>query len=112
MVAKHVRLMIEWFVPLGQARPLTMALHSIAAETRTIHGCAGCSVSTDMAERGKVRYTEAWQTEDDLRQRMQSETFSQLIMLIEDSTQAPRIEFTLLHETRGFDFVAEVRAAS
>ena len=104
--------MIEWFVPLGQARPLTMALHSIAAETRTIHGCAGCSVSTDMAERGKVRYTEAWQTEDDLRQRMQSETFSQLIMLIEDSTQPPRIEFTLLHETRGFDFVAEVRTAA
>jgi quinol monooxygenase YgiN len=112
MVAKHVWLTIEWFVPLSRARPITMALHSIAAETRATHGCVGCSVATDLTERGAVRYTEEWETEEDLRLRTQSDTFSQLIMLIEDATQPPRIEFTLLNETRGFDFVAEVRAAA
>jgi quinol monooxygenase YgiN len=100
---------IEWFMPLGQTRPIMMALHSVAAETRTARGCAGCSVATDLADRGIVRYTEEWLTEDDLRLRMQSDTFSRLIVLIEDATQPPRIEFTLPHETRGIDFVAEVR---
>ena len=106
----HVRLTIEWSVPLGQARSITMALHTIAAETRTIRGCVGCSVAADMTDSNIVRYTEIWRTEEDLRLRMQSDTFSQLIMLIEDAAQAPRIEFTLPNATRGFDFVAEVRA--
>ena len=35
---------IEWFVPLGQTRPITMALQSLAADTRTTRGCVGCSV--------------------------------------------------------------------
>jgi quinol monooxygenase YgiN len=104
------RLTIEWDVPLGQARLLAAALHSIAAETRTTRGCVGCSVAADLANRGTVSYTEEWQTEEHLRLRMKFDTFNQLMMLIENTTKPPRIEFTLADETRGLDFVAEVRA--
>jgi hypothetical protein len=69
-------------------------------------------VATDLTNLGTVRYTEEWQTEDLLRWRMEFDTFSQLIMLIEDATQRPRIEFRLPDQTRGFDFVAEVRATT
>ena len=102
---------IEWFVPLGQTRPITLALHSLAADTRTTRGCIGCSVSTDIGKRGAVRYVEEWQTEEDLRRRLRSDTFSQLVTLIEGAVQPPRIEFTLDHETRGLDFMDEVRAS-
>jgi len=103
---------IEWHLPLGQTRPITMALHSLAADTRTTRGCISCSVAADIGRRGTVRYTEEWMTEDDLRQRVRSDTFAQLVTLIEDATQPPRIEFTLPHETRGLDFVDEVRASA
>src|SRR5881227_1347027 len=66
MLSTCVRMTIEWFVPLGQTRPITMALHSLAADTRTTRGCIGCSVSTDIGNRGTIRYVEEWQTEDDL----------------------------------------------
>jgi len=112
MFSTCVRMTIEWFVPLGQTRPITMALHSLAADTRSTRGCVGCSVMTDIKNRGTVRYTEEWLTEDDLRERVRSDTFSQVVNLIEDATQPPRIEFTLAHETRGLDFVEEVRAAA
>ena len=56
MLSTSVRMTIEWFVPLGQTRPITMALHSLAADTRTTRGCIGCSVSTDIGNRGAVRY--------------------------------------------------------
>src|SRR4051794_15534056 len=108
MSSRHVHMAIEWYVPLGQTRPITMALHSIAAETRTTRGCVGCSVATDLTNRGTVRYTEEWLTEQDLRAQMLSYTFSQLIMLIESAAEPPRIEFSLPNITRGFDFVAEV----
>ena len=110
MSSTHVHMKIEWYVPIGQARPTTLALHSIAAETRMTRGCVGCSVAADLTHRGTVRYTEEWLTEQDLRIQMQSDTFSQLIRLIEGATEPPRIEFALPHQTRGLDFVAEVRA--
>ena len=103
---------IEWLVPLGQTRPMTMTLHSLAADTRTEHGCVGCSVSTDIGKRGTVRYTEEWQTEEDMRRRVRSDTFAHVVSLIEDAADPPRVEFTLPHETRGLDFVEEIRAGA
>ena len=112
MLATSVRMTIEWWlVPLGQLRPITIALHSVAAETRTTRGCLGCSVASDIGVRGTVRYIEEWLTEDDLRQRVGSDTFIHLVTLMEDTAQPPRIEFALAHQTRGLDFVEEVRAS-
>jgi quinol monooxygenase YgiN len=103
---------IEWFVPLGQSRPITMALHSLAAETRAMQGCIGCSVTSDIGNRGTVRYTEEWLTEANLRERVRSDNFVHLVSLIENTTQPPRIEIRLAHETRGLDFLEEVRAST
>jgi quinol monooxygenase YgiN len=112
MFSTCVRMTIEWFVPLGQTRPITMALHTLAAETRSARGCIGCSVAADIGNRGTVRYTEEWLTEEDMRRRVRSDTFAQLVNLMEDAPQAPRIEFTLVHGTRGLDFVEEIRATT
>ena len=112
MFSSRVRMTIEWCVPIGQTRPITMALHTLADETRTAHGCLGCSVATDIATRGTVRYAEEWLTEEDLRHRLRSESFAQLVALIEGASERPRIEFALAHETRGLDFVEEVRRAA
>jgi quinol monooxygenase YgiN len=111
MLSTRARMTIEWLLPLGQTRPITMALHTVADNVRTTRGCVGCSVNTDIGNRGMVRYTEEWLTEADLRQRVLSDTFTQLVALIDDADQPPRIEFTLPHETRGLDFVSEVRAS-
>jgi quinol monooxygenase YgiN len=112
MFSTCVRMTIEWVMPVGQTRPVTMALHSVAADTRTTRGCVGCSVSTDIGNRGTVRYSEEWLTEEDLRERVRSDSFDQLVTLIEGATHPPRIEFTLAHQTRGLDFVEEIRAST
>lgn len=112
MFSTRVRMTIEWFLPVGQTRPMTMTLHSLAADTRTTRGCVGCSVSTDISSRGTVRYTEEWQTEEDLRRRVRSDMFAYIVALMEDTNDPPRIEFRLAHETRGLDFIEEVRATA
>jgi quinol monooxygenase YgiN len=112
MFSTCVRMTIEWFVPPGQTRPITMALHSLAAETRGARGCLGCSVASDIGNRDTVRYTEEWLTEEDMRERVRSDNFARLVTLMEDASQPPRIEFTLVHETRGLDFVEEIRASA
>ena len=111
MDPSSIRMTIEWLVPLGETRPITMALHAVAADTREVRGCVGCSVLTDIGKSGAVRYVEDWRTEEDLRRRLQSETFNQVITLIDRASRPPRIEFALAHGKRGLDFVEEVRRA-
>lgn len=112
MSSTRVRTSIEWFVPLGQTRAITMALYSVAAETRSAPGCVSCSVSADFSNVGEVHYAEEWLTEDYLRLHLRSDTFSHLITLIDDATEPPHVEFMLPLETRGIDLVEEVRAST
>ena len=104
-----IRMTVEWFVPIGQARSITSALNSLMVETRTARGCVRCSVSTGMSDRGTVRYTEEWQTEADLRRHLESHVFTSLASLIDDATDPPRVEFMLPGGTRGLDFLEDVR---
>jgi quinol monooxygenase YgiN len=104
-----VQMTVEWFVPLGQARSITSALNSLMGDIRTARGCVRCSVSTGMSDQGTVCYVEEWQSEGDLRRRLTSLAFASLAALIDDATEAPRVEFKLPGGTRGLDFVEEVR---
>jgi quinol monooxygenase YgiN len=108
----HARMTIEWLVPIGQTRSITMALHSLASDVRPTAGCVSCSVSTDMANRGVVRYVEEWESEEDLRLRVSADTFAHLIALMEQAAQPPRIEFALARGTRGVEFAEEVRRST
>src|SRR4051794_37852153 len=105
MSSTHVKMTIEWSVPIGQTRPLTSTLHSLAAAIRPTRGCTACSVSTDLANRNVVRYVEEWQSESDLRNRVNADSFAQLVTLMEDASQPPQIEFALARETKGFEFI-------
>src|SRR4051812_6641499 len=109
LASEYAQMTIEWLVPLGQARAMTMALQSLASDIRTMRGCCGCSVSTELAKSTIVRYVEEWQTEADLREHVRSDAFLRLMVLIEDATAPPRIEFVLASVVRGLEYVAEVR---
>jgi len=111
MSSTRVKMTIEWSVPIGQTRPLTTALHSLAADVRPTHGCVSCSVSSDLANRNIVRYVEEWQSENDLRNRVTGDTFGQLVTLLEDASQPPQIEFALGRGTKGVEFIEEARGA-
>ena len=99
---------VEWLVPVGQIRPMTMALHLLMAQTWSVRGCLGCSVSSGIKDHGTVCYVEEWQTEEDLRHRLAVGRFSELAELIENATTPPSVTFTLPGGTRGLDFLQEV----
>jgi quinol monooxygenase YgiN len=103
---------VEWRVPPGQARPITLALHSLSSDLRGAPGCLGCAVVTDLTGPGAIRYTEDWASEDDLRARVGSAAFLRLATLLEATAHAPRIQFALASGTRGLEFVEEVRRGS
>src|SRR6188508_3622976 len=112
MYSTCARMTVEWYVPTGQMRPITLALHTLATESRSMPGCLGCSVSTDFASQGIIRYVEEWVTEQHLRDRVRADTFTQLVNIIEETPEPPFVEFMLAHTTRGLDFVEEVRSVN
>ena len=75
--------------------------------TRLQEGCLDCRVSSDLDH--SVYYFEEWETEDDIRRRIQSVSFTSLLNVMEGAREQPQIRFEFLNIVRGLDYVAEVR---
>ena len=109
MTALHACMTIEWLVPVGKTRSMSEALHNLMASTRGEPGCVGCSVSADVAQKGKIRYTEEWLSEDALQHQFHTDRFRSLIALVENATEPPVVEFLLPGgSSRGLDYVEDV----
>ncbi len=108
MTALHVRMNIQWLVPVGKTRSMIEALHVLMSSTRAEPGCVACSVAADVAEKGVIRYSEEWTTEDALQRQFTTDRFKSLITLIEEATEPPLVEFLLPSGTRGLEYVEEV----
>ena len=109
MACSPVHMTAQWTVPPGQTSTIATALQALMLATKHEHGCIACLLETEVGERVTLRYEELWQTEEDLRQRIQSARFAELAGLVESATEQPRIEFTLPTGTRGLDYADEVR---
>jgi quinol monooxygenase YgiN len=108
MTAPHVSMMIQWLVPVGKARSMTEALHLVMSMTRAEPGCVACSVSANIADKGLIRYTEEWQTEEALQRQFQTDRFRSLVTLVEEATEPPVVEFLLPGGSRGLEYVDDV----
>ena len=66
-------------------------------------------MSTDESDESLVRYEEEWATEAALRLHVRSERFTQILEVLESVPEAPRVQFDFVSQTRGLDYVEEVR---
>ena len=104
-----VRLAVSLVAPVGGNQQLVHALRFLASPTRLEPGCLGCRVWTEESDESIVRYVEEWTTEEAMRLRVKSERFTSLLEVFESSREAPTVQFDFVRETRGLDYVAEVR---
>ena len=91
----------------GYAQELLEAFHFLGLSTRLEPGCLGCSAWTD--PEWTVRYVEEWATENDMRRRVQSESFTTLLAVMERSEE-PEVHFDFVTNSRGLDYIEEARA--
>ena len=104
-----VRLAVSLVVAACGTQQLVHALRFLAGPTRLEAGCLGCRVWTDESDESIVRYAEEWATEEAMRLRVRSERFTRLLEVLESAQEAPCVQFDFVTETRGLDYVAEVR---
>jgi len=88
------------------ADDLLEAFHFLVVGTRLERGCLGCSTWIDPDS--TVHYVEEWATEDDMRARVRSDRFTSLLAIVESAKEA-KVHFDFVTQTRGLEYVAEVR---
>jgi quinol monooxygenase YgiN len=86
---------------------LLETLRFLMASTRLEPGCLDCVA---WAERDStVHYGESWATEADARRRVRSTAFTSLLGVMECASAPPLVRFDFVAQSRGLDYVEEVR---
>jgi len=105
-----VRLSVVLVASARTAARLEEALRSLMIPMMLTDGCLDCS--TWVEPDWTVHYQEDWATEAHMRARVQSDSFTRLLSVIEASEEQPRVQFDFVTKTRGLDYVEEVRRPS
>jgi quinol monooxygenase YgiN len=88
---------------------LLEALRFLMLGIRLQPGCRDCSVWVDFES--TVHYIEEFETEADMRHRVESSKFTSLLSVIESAHQPPCMQFDFVTRTRGLEYVSQVRNA-
>lgn len=106
-----IRLTLTIATSPGESWRLVEALGSLMEPTRADNGCVGCELAlfSKFDEAPNIRYVEDWSSEEDLRKRVRSDRFLQLIAVMEEALSRPEIAFELVSGTRGLDYVVDAR---
>lgn len=98
-------------VPHGKKQQLGSALASFVGPTRVQPGCLSCSLAQGWTDPDELRFESRWENEDDLIRHLKSDSYRQLLQLMELSSTPPQIEFFDVVKAQGLDLVYNVRSA-
>lgn len=93
-------------------RKMMEALDAMMALARMNSGCADCRLSVDTEDARTFHYVEDWASREDLEREILSDRFTRLMAIVETASEKPVLEFLFISETRGIDFIGEVRKPS
>jgi len=107
-----VQLTVRLTAKSGRAHQLVEALYSRMRRTRRQSGCSDAHLAADIDAADDFWYLENWENVQALDDELRTDGFSQLLALIETSVRPPLLEFRVITETRGLEYVTAVREAS
>jgi quinol monooxygenase YgiN len=95
----------------AEAWRLVDALGALIAPARHDRECVACRlvVTSGPDDGWRLQYIEEWSNEAALQHQVRLARFPQLMNVAERSLTPPEIAFELEHDTRGLDYVDEVR---
>lgn len=96
----------------GCVADVVQALYSVALSAQAGSPDTRCAVYLEAGRPEAICYTEEWPGEDSLVQRVQSAEFLRLLAIMETAAKPPRLEFRFVDQTRGLDYVEQLRLAT
>jgi quinol monooxygenase YgiN len=86
------------------------ALRLVMLSARLDRDCMRSQVLEDPDVPGTIIYLEEWSTEEAVARRVAADQFATLLALMETASSRPSLEFRVVTQVRGLEFVEAVRS--
>ena len=93
----------------GKMPELGRSLASLRGPIQVQPGCLGCRLFQGWLTVGELKLEAHWENKDDLIRYLQSDTYKQLLLLMELSAVPPVLKFYTVMEVQGLDLVTAAR---
>lgn len=104
-----VQLQLRIISAAGRIQQTIQALRSLMVPAQLDRGCSGCWLYVDNMNSRCLCYVEEWASPADLEREICSARFTLLLSVMEAAPKAPSLEFRFISQTRGLDYVKEIR---
>jgi len=104
-----VQLILRVTASPGRAHDLVQALHPHIRRAMHTDGCRAAHLAADIGAADVFWYCEEWDDTSALEAKVRAAEFSELLALMETSAEPPLMEFRVINEARGLDYVASLR---
>jgi quinol monooxygenase YgiN len=111
-LAAMVQLIVRLIPASGRSHHLVQALHSLIRRAAQSTGCRSAHLSADIERADVFWYCEEWDDASALEAKVRTEQFSELLALMETSVEPPLLEFRVIDDVKGLDYVARVRGGA
>lgn len=98
-------------LPVFHDRVVKSLLH-LLGPTRAIKGCMACGTYVDVEDENALVYTEEWETQEALDQRLRAEDLKVLLSAVDLAPEPPVVRFDTISGTHGMDVIVAARSGS
>jgi len=106
---RMIRANIRMMLPIGQQKGVLEILGRYAERTRFLVGCLSCRLYHDVLDAKAIMLEEAWNDESALDRHLGSDSFRDILLVIEMASAAPEVTFIQFSEFSGLERIEQVR---
>lgn len=100
---------LEMTLPPGQEQDTISRLLGMLDSTRVLPGCTGGGVFRSAGHPDSAIYIETWERTTELEAHVRSRDYELLLAIMETAPERPTLTFRFLAETRGLEWVKQLR---
>ena len=104
---RMIQLLIRMAAPFGHAVELVDALWTVTRPAQQARGCRFVQVYRWTNDDLRIDYVEEWDDAEALSAHFGSERFTRLLELLESAAEPPLVEFRVVSETHGLEYIAQ-----
>jgi len=98
--------------PPGKRKQLGSALSSLIGPTQVQPGCLSCRLFQNWQNLDELLVEASWETQEDLIRHLQSDSYKQLLLMMEASRLPPVLRFCSVQDISGLELVRSARGES
>lgn len=107
--------MVQLFVRLVAAPDRTLeilnALRTVMRPAKHSRGCHCAEIHRDALDEREITYIEEWDDAEELHRQFGTKRFTNLLELLEMAAECPTVEFRIVSETHGLEYLTSGRDA-